>query len=184
MECIDENIPFDIPDTWKWVRFKNICNYSLGKTPERANSQYWKPQDIPWVSIADMTDMSVLPKTKEYISTKALSTKFANTLSPKGTLLMSFKLTIGKVSILGIDAVHNEAIISIFPYYNTENIMRDYLFNFLSIITGYTSSTDAIKGATLNSAKIAEMFVPLPPLTEQQRIIQALNNVLASITRR
>ena len=94
---------------------------------------------------------------------------------------MSFKLTIGKVSILGINAVHNEAIISIYPYVNDGYITRDYLYNFLSIITGYTSSTDAIKGATLNSKKISEMLVPLPPLTEQSRIVNALNSVLKSI---
>ena len=96
---------------------------------------------------------------------------------------MSFKLTIGKVSILGINAVHNEAIISIFPFVSDDNITRDYLFNFLAIITGYTASTDAIKGATLNSKKISEMLVPLPPLQEQKRIVIALDNVLASIMR-
>ena len=74
-------------------------------------------------------------------------------------------------------------IISIFPFINEDNITRDYLYNFLSIITRYTASTDAIKGATLNSKKISEMLVPLPPLQEQKRIVEALDNVLASIMR-
>ena len=179
--CIDDEIPFDIPDSWEWVRFKNLVQFSLGKTPERVDSSYWSPNDFPWVSIADMEDKTTLTKTKEFISQKALTEKFNNTFSPIGTLIMSFKLTIGKVSILGINAVHNEAIISIFPFINEENIIRDYLYNFLSIITGYTASTDAIKGATLNSKKISEMLVPLPPLQEQKRIVEALDNVLASI---
>ena len=179
--CIDEEIPFDIPESWEWVRFKNIVQFSLGKTPERVDSTYWNPNDFPWVSIADMEDKSILTKTKEFISQKALAEKFNNTFSPIGTLIMSFKLTIGKVSILGINAVHNEAIISIYPYVNDGYITRDYLYNFLLIITGYTSSTDAIKGATLNSKKISEMLVPLPPLTEQSRIVNALNSVLKSI---
>ena len=110
--------------------------------------------------------------------------KFNGTLSPVGTLIMSFKLTIGKVSILGIEATHNEAIISIFPYVNTDNIMRDYLFNILALTTSYTASTDAIKGSTLNSKKIADMLIPLPPLYEQKRIILALDKVLASIMRK
>ena len=181
--CIDDEIPFEIPDSWEWVRFKNLVQFSLGKTPERVDSTYWNPNDCPWVSIADMEDKTTLLKTKECISQKALKEKFGNTYSPIGTLIMSFKLTIGKVSILGIDAVHNEAIISIFPLVSDENITRDYLFNFLSIITGYTASTDAIKGATLNSKKISEMLVPLPPLQEQKRIVKALDNVLASIMR-
>lgn len=181
--CIDDEIPFDIPDSWEWVRFKNLVQFSLGKTPERVYSSYWSPNDFPWVSIADMEDKTTLTKTKEFISQKALTEKFNNTFSPIGTLIMSFKLTIGKVSILGVNAVHNEAIISIFPFINEGNITRDYLYNFLSIITGYTASTDAIKGATLNSKKISEMLVPLPPLQEQKRIVEALDNVLASISR-
>ena len=181
MVCIDEELPFEIPESWEWVRFKNIVQFSLGKTPERVDSTYWNPNDFPWVSIADMEDKSTLTTTKEFISQKALAEKFNNTFSPIGTLIMSFKLTIGKVSILGINAVHNEAIISIYPYVNDGYITRDYLYNFLSIITGYTSSTDAIKGATLNSKKISEMLVPLPPLAEQARIVNALNRVLKSI---
>ena len=181
--CINDEIPFEIPDSWVWIRFKNLVQFSLGKTPERVDSSYWNSNDCPWVSIADMEDKTTLSKTKECISQKALKEKFGNTYSPIGTLIMSFKLTIGKVSILGIDAVHNEAIISIFPFVSDENITRDYLFNFLSIITGYTTSTDAIKGATLNSKKISEMLVPLPPLQEQKRIVMALDNVLTSIMR-
>ena len=184
LTCIDDEIPFDIPDSWKWVRFSTIANFTLGKTPERANKAFWNPEKYPWVSIADMEDKSVLTKTKEQISEKALVEKFNGTLSPVGTLIMSFKLTIGKVSILGIEATHNEAIISIFPYVNTDNIMRDYFFNILALTTSYTASTDAIKGATLNSKKIADMLIPLPPLYEQKRIILALDKVLASIMRK
>ena len=177
VKCIDDEIPFEIPNTWEWVRFKNLVQFSLGKTPERVDSSYWSPNDFPWVSIADMEDKTTLTKTKEFISQKALTEKFNNTFSPIGTLIMSFKLTIGKVSILGINSVHNEAIISIFPFINEDNIIRDYLYNFLSIITGYTASTDAIKGATLNSKKISEMLVPLPPLNEQKRIAQRIEEI-------
>ncbi len=177
VNCIEEEIPFEIPESWRWVRFKNLVQFSLGKTPERGNSLYWSPNDCPWVSIADMEDKTALIKTKEFISKKALKEKFGNIYSPIGTLIMSFKLTIGKVSILEIDAVHNEAIISIFPFITDENIIRNYLFNFLSIITSYTASTDAIKGATLNSKKISEMLVPLPPLEEQRRIVEKITKI-------
>ena len=181
VKCIDEEIPFEIPENWEWVRFRDMVQFSLGKTPERVDSTYWTSNEVPWVSIADMEDKSILTKTKEFISQKALTEKFNNTFSPIGTLIMSFKLTIGKVSILGINAVHNEAIISIYPFINDNNITRNYLFNFLSIITGYTASTDAIKGATLNSKKMSEMLVPLPPLAEQKRIVAALEAALSGL---
>ena len=181
--CINDEIPFEIPDNWEWVRFKNIVQFSLGKTPERGETQYWQPPKYCWVSIADMEDKKILYKTKEKVSEIAYDEKFNGKISPIGTLLMSFKLTIGKVSILGIDAFHNEAIISIYPYIDKENALRNYLYHTLCIITGFISTTEAIKGATLNSAKIAEMLIPLPPQEEQKRIIFAIDHILTSIMR-
>lgn len=108
-----------------------------------------------------MQDRKVVTATKEKISDIALREKFNNVLSPKGTLLMSFKLTVGRTSVLGVDAVHNEAIISIYPYINDNNITRNYLMNILGLLVNYVEETDAIKGATLNSSKLKSMFVPL-----------------------
>ena len=118
-----------------------------------------------------MQDRKVVTATKEKISDIALREKFNNVLSPKGTLLMSFKLTVGRTSVLGVDAVHNEAIISIYPYINDNNITRNYLMNILGLLVNYVEETDAIKGATLNSSKLKSMFVPLPPLSEQACIV-------------
>ncbi|HEU6998971.1 TPA: restriction endonuclease subunit S, partial [Streptococcus pneumoniae] len=92
-------------------------------------------------------------------------------ISPKGTLLMSFKLSIGKVAILDIPATHNEAIISIFPYANKENIIRDYLMIFLPLISTLGDSKDAIKGKTLNSTSISELLIPISNHEEMKRII-------------
>ena len=146
-------------------------NFALGKTPDRHTDKYWNNGVYPWFSIADMQDKKIIETAKEKISTIALSEKFNNMFSPKGTLLMSFKLTVGRTSILGVDAVHNEAIISIFPYVSKNNITRDYLMNTLGLLVDYVEQTDAIKGSTLNSNKLQKMFVPLPPLAEQERIV-------------
>ena len=168
---ITDEIPFDIPDSWCWVRFSHIVNFALGKTPDRHTDKYWNNGVYPWFSIADMQDKKIIETAKEKISTIALSEKFNNMFSPKGTLLMSFKLTVGRTSILGVDAVHNEAIISIFPYVSKNNITRDYLMNTLGLLVDYVEQTDAIKGSTLNSNKLQKMFVPFPPLAEQERIV-------------
>lgn len=84
---------------------------------------------------------------------------------------MSFKLTVGRVSILGVDGIHNEAIVSIFPYLTENNTIRDWLFYILGLIVEYVDHTDAIKGSTLNKQKMNTMLIPLPPLREQNRII-------------
>ncbi len=168
---IDDEIPFEIPDTWCWVRFPQLVCFELGKTPDRHTDKFWNKGIYPWFSIADMRDKKIITETKDKISEIALNEKFNGMLSPQGTLLMSFKLTVGRTSILGVDAVHNEAIISIFPYVNEKNIIRDYLMNTLGLLVNYVEQTDAIKGSTLNSSKLQAMFIPVPPLAEQARIV-------------
>ena len=166
---------FVIPQNWEWVYLPEIVKLFLGKTPERANSSMWNGT-TPWVSIADMLDMKTINTTKETISDLALKKVF-NRISKKGTLLMSFKLTVGRVSILGMDGVHNEAIVSVIPHYDKNNILRDYLKNVLGIMTNFCDKTGAIKGSTLNKKKMNKMLIPLPPLEEQKRIVDKLNKL-------
>ena len=173
---VEEEIPFDIPSSWKWCNFGELVDCSMGKTPPRAEPVWWQ-NDIHWVSISDMKDYGHISYTKEMVSQKALEEKFGG-ISTKGTLLMSFKLTVGRTSILDIDAVHNEAIISIYPYVDTENYFRDYLFYILPIVTQWGDSKNAIKGKTLNSKSIANLMIPLAPLNELQRIVAKIEELL------
>ena len=176
-EITDDDIPFDIPENWKWVRFGDCFNYHIGKTPPRKEPIYWK-EEFPWVSIADMVDGDITQRTKEKVSDYALASTFSNKVSHAGTLIMSFKLTVGKVSILGMDAVHNEAIISIYPFKDSDNITRNYLFKILPFVANSGDTKNAIKGKTLNSESISNLLVPLPPLTEQKRIVDKLDQLL------
>ena len=178
----DEDIPFEIPETWSWVRFGSIVNYKMGKTPPRAEAQWWS-SDIPWVSIADMPENDYVSSTKEKVSESAIASIFGGRVSKAGTLLMSFKLTVGRVSILGIDAVHNEAIISIYPYCDEDKIVQSYLFQLLPIISQYGDSKNAIKGKTLNDTSICNLMIPFPPLAEQKRIVAKIEELLPLIDR-
>ena len=181
-EIKEGEIPFEIPKTWKWVRLGELVNFKMGKTPPRTELQWWKPQ-VPWVSIADMQEDGLITDTKEGISSEALEKKFFNSISKKGTLLMSFKLTVGRVSILGIDAVHNEAIISIYPTVDSEDIFKSFLFKILPFITKFGETKNAIKGKTLNSASINNLLFPLPPLAEQKRIVEKLEKLMPLVER-
>ena len=176
-EITEDEIPFDIPENWKWVRLGEMVNFNMGKTPPRSEPKYWK-DDYNWVSIADMVSDGYVVETKEKISEIALNEKFKMSLVPKGTLLMSFKLTVGKVSVLDIDAVHNEAIISIYPYADLDKSIRNYLFVMLPLLSTYGETKSAIKGKTLNSTSLNNLLIPLPPLTEQKRIVEKIEVLL------
>lgn len=168
--------PFEIPANWRWIRFGELVEFNIGKTPPRANLEYWNGK-YPWVSISDMNENDVIIKTKEFISDKAFENIFKKKISKKGTLLMSFKLTVGRCSILDIDAFHNEGIISIYPKIDSYDFKK-YLFKILPYITKYGDTKGAIKGNTLNSKSLKELLIPVPPLGEQQRIVEKLELLL------
>ena len=177
--CIDitDEIPFDLPCNWCWCRFSNIVSMTIGKTPARGEQTYWINGKYNWVSISDMVDGGSISTTKEKVSDLAVKEVFSAPISEKGSLLMSFKLSIGKTSILDIDAYHNEAIITIRPVIDKEYAMRNYLFKVLPLIANLGESKDAIKGKTLNSKSLSNLLIPLPPLQEQQRIIEQMNRL-------
>lgn len=178
-DTVEDEYPFDIPDNWAWTKFGAIASLRSGKTPPRAEPIWWGDKnDVPWVSIADMIADGHVSKTKEFISQAGFKEKFKEAISPAGTMIMSFKLTVGRVSYLDIDALHNEAIISIFPFKDENNILQSYLFKVLPYLTQYGDSKNAIKGTTLNADSLCNLYIPLPPLEEQQRIVDKLDQLL------
>ena len=183
--CIADEVPFDIPESWEWVRFKNLVSYNMGKTPPRKESEYWENATYPWVSIADLVLDDTVCVTKEHVNEHSAKVIFKNHISKAGTLLMSFKLTVGKVSILGMDAFHNEAIISIYPICDVNRVITNYLFATLPLLSQNGNTKTAIKGATLNSDSLDALLIPVPPIKEQIRIcekIKALKNILSIYT--
>jgi len=145
----------NLPENWKIVRLGRVAEIVLGKTPHRKRKDYWDNGTIPWVKIQDMTN-TIIKDTSEKITNKAFEEVFHNTFIPTGTLLMSFKLTIGKTAFLGIDAVHNEAIASIFP--NINLVDKKYLFYLLPSLNYSELTGGAAKGETLNKEKIKRLY--------------------------
>lgn len=177
-EVKDEEKPFDLPHGWEWVHLPDVSEYKVGKTPSTKNSVYWaNPGDgFNWVSIADLNHDGRVSETSKQITDTAVSEVFRCNPAPAGTILMSFKLTLGKISILGKPAFHNEAIISIYP---SNGIFKDFLFKVLPARAMAGNSKSAIKGNTLNSESIAALMIPLPPLAEQHRIVAKVDELMA-----
>lgn len=177
VEEITDNVPFDIPNNWKWAKLFDVSEFNVGKTPPTKDLTYWG-DEIDWVSISDMNHRKTVGSTKRKLSNKSLKNIFNNKLVPSGTLLMSFKLTIGRLAITSKECVHNEAIISIYP---KQYLLRDYLINTLDALDLEKNVKSAIKGKTLNSKSLANIFIPIPPIEEQERIVKKIEELFELI---
>ena len=167
---------------WEYIAFKDVYPIKMGKTPPRGDKSSWdekKETHNKWVSIADISNNEgkIIEDTKEYISDSAAEK--INKVS-KGSLLMSFKLSIGRMAFAGDDLYTNEAIIAI-PE-NEKYILRFiyyYLlsYNWLSL----TEGNEKVKGATLNKTSIGKIQLPVLSFIEQQSIVDYLDSAFAKI---
>lgn len=170
--------------SWTVRRLSEICEINLGKTPSRSNKLYWDDEKISsniWISIADLTklDSRYISDSNEYISDKG-----ASLFRPvkAGTLLMSFKLSIGKLAYAGCDLYTNEAIVAL-PIKNKNEINPNFLYYYLQSYDWdkETENDIKLKGKTLNKAKLNEIKVPVPTLSTQQKIVEKLDAIFAEM---
>jgi type I restriction enzyme, S subunit len=167
---------------WNCVRFDQILDIEIGGTPSRNNPGYWDKEKVSrnrWLSIRDLKG-NVIEDTKEYITD--LGVKNSNvTLIPAGSIVMSFKLTIGRAAILGKDCYTNEAICSLIPK-DLNTVTTEFLIQALDIVDFEQEIDQAIKGKTLNKAKLKRLKINLPLVDEQQKIASILSAADKEIT--
>ena len=163
------------------VLLQQICDIQIGRTPSRSVPEYWGGE-LPWVTIGDLSAGRVVKTTKEKI-TRIGATKSRSRRIPRGTLLLSFKLSLGKRAVSGCDLYTNEAIAAL-PVLDHEIADRDYLYWALGSIDYDLLVDRAAKGKTLNKAKLRVLQIPLPPLAEQKRIARILDAADALLAKR
>ncbi|MXW81566.1 MAG: restriction endonuclease subunit S [Gemmatimonadetes bacterium] len=154
------------------VSLQQICDIQIGRTPSRSVPEYWGGE-LPWVTISDLAKDRIVKTTKERI-TRIGAAKSRSKWIPRGTLLLSFKLSLGKRAIAGCDLFTNEAIAAL-RVLDHDIADRDYLYWALGSIDYDRLVDRAAKGRTLNKAKLKLLQIPLPPLTEQKRIAGILD---------
>ncbi len=156
---------------WSCFPLAKLCDIKIGRTPSRSNEEYWGP-GYPWLSIADMQQGKDLFTTKETITQKAVNECRCYQVQP-GTLLMSFKLSIGKLSFARIPLYTNEAIAAL-KVKDPNCVLSDYLYYALQVVDVIGNTDRAVKGRTLDTEKLSLLSIPLPPLPEQKRIAAIL----------
>ncbi len=159
-------------------RFDEVFDLSLGRTPSRGDKSYWGGNHT-WVSIADMSCGKYISSSKECITDKAL-VDTGIPLVRKGTVIMSFKLSIGKVCIANKDLYTNEAIMA-FSLNGKYNILPDYLYYYLRAYK-WKVSNEVVLGFTLNKKNISNSLITFPAsVSEQQRIVDSLDSSFSKI---
>src|SRR4030095_14967842 len=124
--------PWELPAEWEWVPLGEMCDVTIGGTPSRSNPVYWGTGHT-WVSIADLNG-GIVTASKEQITDLGVKNSNVKEIEP-GTVLISFKLTIGKVGIAGKKLYTNEAIAAL-PIKSTwkTNLEKHFLFYALQTI--------------------------------------------------
>lgn len=159
--------------SWPLVTLETVCEINVGRTPSRDNRSYWATADHSWVSISDMSRARFIEDTKESFSEKA-RVECNMRLVRAGTVLLSFKLSIGKVSIASRDLFTNEAIAAL-PVLDKGVLDSAYLARALESLSFVDAGSRAVMGKTLNKAGLRQIKIPLPPLSEQRRIVAILD---------
>jgi len=169
----DEN-PFEIPDTWKWVRLGEIGDWGSGATPSRTNPEYYGG-DIPWLKTGDLTD-GYIYDVPEYITGLALE-RTSVRLNPKGSILIAmYGATIGKLGILTKAMTTNQACCACIVFPSIYNL---YLFYFLlANRTTFIKKGEGGAQPNISKEKIVNTLIPLPPLAEQKRIVEKIEELL------
>lgn len=165
------------------VKLGDIFNLQMGKTPSRANKDYWDNGNNSWVSISDLSTYDkYVGNTKEKITDLAVQESGIKLVPPE-TVIMSFKLSVGKTAITSSEVYTNEAIMAFIPT-GKYDICTDYFFYFLSYKDWSVGSNRAVMGATLNKTTLNEFKIIVPSISEQRRIASILDKVTDLIAKR
>lgn len=157
------------------VKLKDIFDLQMGKTPSRNNSEYWNG-DYKWISIKDISNANkYIYDTKEKITAKAIEDSKIKSI-PANTVIMSFKLSIGKTSITKEKIYTNEAIMA-FIDKKTLPIDINYIYYLLSNWNWNIITNKAVMGLTLNKSILSNLEIDLPSIDEQKKIANILDKV-------
>ena len=173
------DIPFEIPDSWEWVKLGDVGKWQSGTTPSKSNSSYYKDGTIPWLNTGDLND-GIIREIPKKVTEKALAETSLRLNEAGSVCIAMYGATIGKIGILSMPATTNQACCVCNNLKNFVNQM--WLFYFLKnhkqefIEAGFGGAQPNI-----SKEKITATLFPLPPLAEQKRIVNKIDEIFASL---
>ena len=181
VKCIDEEIPFEIPESWEWVRFKYVADIARGGSPRPIKSYITDdPNGVNWIKIGDTE------KGSKYINTVKEKIKQEGVVNSrmvyKGDFLLTNSMSFGRPYITNVQGCIHDGWLVISPCANTYD--QDFLFYLLSSAFAYNQFSGKVSGAVvknLNTDKVLDAIIPLPPIEEQKRIAQKVERILPLI---
>lgn len=178
-EITEDEIPFDIPENWTWVRVGDMGSWASGATPSRTNPDFYGG-NIPWLKTGDLND-GYIDDVPEYITELAFE-KTSVRLNSEGSVLMAmYGATIGKLGILNTPMTTNQACCACITF---DGVFNRYLFYFLmSQRPSYIGMAEGGAQPNISKEKIVASVMPLPPLEEQHRIVAKIEELLPFVDR-
>ena len=180
---LDAEKPFELPTGWKWVRLKQISEIGTGATPLTSEKRYYENGTIPWIT-SSSTGNDFIIEADDFITTEALDETNCN-VNPVGTLIVAMYgqgKTRGQIAELCIEAATNQACATIQVPDTQDNILRSFIK--LVFKKMYHEIRQLAQGGTqpnLNLSKIANTVFCIPPLAEQQEIVETVSDTLDTI---
>lgn len=175
-EKVDE-VPFEIPDSWKWVKLNDLAEIARGGSPRPIQDYITKDKDgINWIKIGDTSeDSKYITSAKEKIKPEG---KRHSRFVHAGDFLLTNSMSFGRPYILKIDGcIHDGWLV----FANIkEFLLQDYLYYALSSAYIYETFSNVAAGSTVKNLKsdtVKQVDFPLPPLSEQKRIVEAIENM-------
>ena len=157
-------------------KLSDLFNLQMGKTPSRNNAEFWGDGEYKWISIADLTKTGkYISETKELLSQKAID-ESGIAVIPTNTVVMSFKLSIGKTAITSEDMYSNEAIMSFHDRHVTE-LLPEYIYYLLLAQRWDEGANKAVMGMTQNKATLSNRKVRIHSIIAQKSIVERLDKL-------
>lgn len=176
-EISEDEIPFDIPDSWKWVRLQSVGELSRGKSKHRPrnDTSLYEGGGWPFIQTGDVaqTDYLISTWNIEY-NDKGLA---QSRLWPQGTLCLTIAANIGDVAILGFDACFPDSVVG-FNAYNPIISNEFFLFGLMCYKTILDKKSRSTAQKNINIDILSGIAFPLPPLKEQERIVLRIKEML------